>query len=124
VQAIDALKVVNDMCDQRLSFLKALRTWGTFGGGWGKRVTGVRSTASVMAGGDLPQTNNREPFKIVQKGSKGEWVKKLQVALGITSDGIFGKDTEAALKKWQSANGLEVDGVAGRSTYRAMGLVS
>ena len=112
------------MCEQRLAFLKALRTWRTFGRGWGQRVAGVRATAAVMAGGDLPDVALVEPFKIVKRGSKGEWVKKLQGALGSNADGLFGKNTEAALKKWQLANGLEPDGVAGRNTYRAMGLIA
>jgi lysozyme family protein len=124
VQAIEPVKVVNDMCEQRLAFLKALRTWRTFGRGWGQRVAGVRATAAVMAGGDLPDVALVEPFKIVKRGSKGEWVKKLQGALGSNADGLFGKNTEAALKKWQLANGLEPDGVAGRNTYRAMGLIA
>jgi len=34
----------------------------------------------------------------LRKGSKGNEVKELQKILGITSDGDFGKKTEAALK--------------------------
>lgn len=33
----------------------------------------------------------------LQYGSRGESVKKLQIYLGVTSDGIFGKNTETAL---------------------------
>lgn len=32
------------ICDRRMAFLKALKTWPTFGRGWSARVTGVRRT--------------------------------------------------------------------------------
>ncbi|UOF80295.1 chitinase A [Caudoviricetes sp.] len=53
---------------------------------------------------------------VLRHGSKGEMVKKMQAALGMTADGDFGPGTEAALKKWQGANGLTADGVAGPKT--------
>lgn len=46
-------------------------------------------------------------------GSKGEEVKILQAKLGILADGIFGKDTEKALRNFQSQKGLMSDGIAG-----------
>ena len=54
--------------------------------------------------------------QVLQKGSKGDLVKKMQVALGIGADGDFGQGTENALKKWQDRNGLTPDGVAGPKT--------
>ena len=54
--------------------------------------------------------------QVLRRGAKGELVKKMQAALGLTADGDFGPGTEAALKKWQSANGLTADGVAGPKT--------
>ncbi|RWN51926.1 glycoside hydrolase family 108 protein [Mesorhizobium sp.] len=40
--------VIDALCDARLSFLKRLKTWGTFGKGWGSRVSSVRFEALVM----------------------------------------------------------------------------
>ena len=54
-------------------------------------------------------------------GNKGEEVKRLQEALGITNDGIFGKQTEEAVKLFQKNNGLEVDGIVGDKTWSALG---
>lgn len=62
------------------------------------------------------------------KGSSGEEVKKLQEALvaagynvGSTgADGVYGKNTEAAVKAYQKANGLTVDGIAGKNTLGAL----
>ena len=57
-----------------------------------------------------------------RKGMTGAPVKRLQAALGITDDGIFGPGTESALLTWQEEHGLAVDGVAGPDTFTAMGL--
>ena len=54
-------------------------------------------------------------------GNKGEEVKRLQEALGINNDGIFGKQTEEAVKLFQKKNGLEVDGIVGDKTWSALG---
>lgn len=40
---------INKFMDQRLAFLKSLKTWSTFGTGWGRRVAGIRSKALEMA---------------------------------------------------------------------------
>lgn len=56
----------------------------------------------------------------MRRGSKGDGVKKLQAALGITADGDFGPNTEAVLKKWQASKGLVADGIAGPKTLAAL----
>ncbi|MFG6591294.1 glycoside hydrolase family 108 protein [Sulfitobacter sp. 1A12157] len=40
---------INLLCDDRLAFLKRLRTWGTFGRGWQRRVDEVRRDAVADA---------------------------------------------------------------------------
>ena len=49
VRAMDAAQVVEALCDQRLAFVKRLRTWPTFGKGWTSRIAGVRRLALEMA---------------------------------------------------------------------------
>lgn len=39
----DPKVLINAINDERMRFLKALRTWPTFGKGWGRRVTEVRA---------------------------------------------------------------------------------
>ncbi len=53
---------------------------------------------------------------VLKKGSKGEDVKKIQLALHLTPDGIFGTKTEEAVKKFQEKNGLVIDGIVGEKT--------
>jgi putative chitinase len=57
-----------------------------------------------------------EKYSLVRKGSKGDTVKRLQEALGITADGDFGAGTEACLKAWQRENNCTADGIAGPKT--------
>lgn len=59
---------------------------------------------------------------LLKKGSKGDDVKKVQSFLKLTADGIFGSNTEAAVKAWQAANGLTADGIVGDKTWAKMGL--
>lgn len=49
--ARDAAALVALLCDERLAFLKRLRTWPVFGAGWGRRVAEVRRAALAMATG-------------------------------------------------------------------------
>lgn len=51
----DAL--VDRICDLRLAFLKALKTWPTFGKGWARRVEQVRRTGQDWAMG-MPSPEN------------------------------------------------------------------
>lgn len=54
-------------------------------------------------------------------GSKGEEVKTLQKALKISTDGIFGKNTDAAVRAYQKVHGLTPDGVVGPHTWEYLG---
>lgn len=44
-------ELVTQVCDERLAFLKRLKTWPVFGAGWGRRVSEVRAAALAMARG-------------------------------------------------------------------------
>ena len=59
-------------------------------------------------------------METIKKGSKGASVKQLQELLKITADGMFGPNTETAVKAFQRANGLAVDGIVGAKTWAAL----
>lgn len=59
-------------------------------------------------------------MKVLKKGSVGDAVRALQRALEIADDGIFGRETEKAVKVWQEAHGLVADGIVGDKTWEAL----
>ena len=64
--------------------------------------------------------------RTLRRGAQGQDVAEMQQALISwghnpgAADGIFGKNTEAALKGFQKAHGLTVDGVCGPATWAAL----
>lgn len=60
------------------------------------------------------------PFRKLQFGDEGDDVKKLQTLLGVNPDGIFGSETEAAVKLFQAEHKIEVDGIVGGYTWEAL----
>lgn len=72
---------------------------------------------SAPMGDDFKLTGN------LRRGSRGEQVRQLQTALGMTGnevDGVFGPRTEQAVRAFQQNQGLQVDGVVGTQTYNAI----
>jgi lysozyme family protein len=47
--AVDPTTLVTKICDERLRFLRSLRTWPIFGAGWSRRVAEVKVAALAMA---------------------------------------------------------------------------
>jgi Transglycosylase-like domain/Putative peptidoglycan binding domain len=58
----------------------------------------------------------------VEEGYRGPGVRRIQRALHIPADGVFGPYTERAVRSFQRRHGLVVDGVVGPVTRRALGL--
>ncbi len=91
-------------------------------------------TTCVCVGTAIPNAGTEtEPAAYaaaLRQGSSGATVKKVQQKLknwGYYSgsvDGIYGKNTVAAVKLFQEKNGLTVDGIAGTKTLAAMGITS
>jgi Transglycosylase-like domain/Putative peptidoglycan binding domain len=59
---------------------------------------------------------------VVKRGDRGDAVRRIQSALGVAADGVFGPQTERAVKRFQRSRGLVVDGVVGPQTRSALGL--
>lgn len=56
----------------------------------------------------------------LRDGSEGRQVRLLQQALGVVVDGMFGPETEAAVRSYQAARDLAVDGIVGPQTSAAL----
>jgi len=73
-----------------------------------------------------PAPTPQPTYALMQMGSSGENVRRLQQALkdagfyeGVV-DGDYGQQTYNAVKKFQNAKGLSADGVAGKQTQNAL----
>ncbi len=67
----------------------------------------------------------KEPNTNLRLGSRGEGVKWMQSYLvkwgyTIAVDGIFGKNTQAALMAFQKSAGIDVDGICGKMTRKRL----
>lgn len=66
-KAKDSARQIHAICAARLSFLRALRTWGVFGSGWTRRVTSCEVEALKMAGASLEAA--RDKIKAKRRGT-------------------------------------------------------
>ena len=89
----------------------------------------VGPTANLASGSAAasPATPTPEPATttehsiVLSSGSEGRQVQLLQEALGsIKVDGVFGSETETAVRAFQTSRGLTVDGVVGPGTSAAL----
>jgi len=53
-------------------------------------------------------------------GSQGPLVAEVQRALALPADGIFGAQTDTAVRQYQSGAGLRVDGIVGPATWSSL----
>lgn len=76
---------------------------------------------------EIKNAHKEKPImRMLRKGAQGEDVKQLQEMLnklGFScgkADGIFGANTEAAVKAFQAVNALKADGIAGPQTLELL----
>lgn len=74
-----------------------------------------------------PETPSGRILRLSQPRMQGEDVRQLQEALlkaniSVEVDGVFGRNTDRAVKQFQQQNGLQVDGVVGEATRFKLGL--
>jgi peptidoglycan hydrolase-like protein with peptidoglycan-binding domain len=59
---------------------------------------------------------------VVKRGDRGSAVRSIQQELGVAADGVFGAQTEGAVKRFQRLRDLVPDGIVGPLTRGALGL--
>jgi peptidoglycan hydrolase-like protein with peptidoglycan-binding domain len=86
----------------------------------------VGPTATLADGGSAMAATGSEPATTTEhtislnSESQGRQVEMLQQALGISVDGVYGPQTEEAVRSFQSSRGLTVDGIVGPATIAAL----
>ena len=69
--------------------------------------------------------NNLTNYQTIRNGSKGNFVYLVQFLLNqlgenLVVDGVFGSNTENAVRRFQQENSLTVDGIVGPNTWKTM----
>lgn len=107
-------ELIAGICAKRLAFLRALRTWPTFGKGWQRRVDEVRRAGQKMARG-LPATSlTISPTTGSEKASANDARKPLALASADAAAGA-GIPVAAASAALQEAK-TALEPLAGSST--------
>lgn len=91
----------------------------------GKEVYGSLTGNKSSDGGSSNKSSGGSaivpyPGHLIKRGSRGKDVKRVQRAVGVKADGIFGSNTEKAVRAYQRRHGLSVDGLVGRNTWNTM----
>jgi peptidoglycan hydrolase-like protein with peptidoglycan-binding domain len=102
---------------------------GYFGNHTLSAVERLQSTHHLASDGTVgPATWRalRSPAKASAPATKprphGHGVRAVQQAVGVSADGVFGKNTAHAVKTFQKSHGLKPDGIVGPATWHAMGV--
>jgi N-acetylmuramoyl-L-alanine amidase len=74
-----------------------------------------RTQAPVVSRPVMPQPAPVSP--VIRRGDRGPAVVELQRRLRIGADGVFGPQTDAAVRMFQTDNRLIVDGIVGPQTW-------
>ena len=77
----------------------------------------IRCLAATAAIALLPVAS-AQALPTLHHGDRGRSVAKLQRALHLGDDGVFGRGTLHAVKRFQRQHGLTADGVVGAGTWR------
>jgi hypothetical protein len=82
------------------------------------RAAYLRCLAVVVALAALLPAADAQALPTLHHGDRGASVRKLQRALHLTADGVFGRGTLRAVRRFQRRHGLTADGVVGAGTWR------
>lgn len=110
VRKVMKATVINDLCDKRMGFLHALKTWKTFGKGWTARVSSVRAEALKMAAQPdkeppvikevpvevpKPVVPEKVEQKVKEKSNRWNWITSILGGGGIGLGWLTGMDWQA-----------------------------
>ena len=100
---------------------------GIFGPNTETAVKGFQADSGLQQDGIVGELTWSRLIRTLQEGSSGAAVKAVQVILSrivlpLDVDGIFGPNTESAVKGFQADNSLQQDGIVGpqTKTWRAL----
>ena len=68
----------------------------------------------------LACAGSAQALPTLHHGDRGKSVRKLQRALHLADDGVFGRSTLHAVRRFQRRHGMRADGVVGAATWRML----
>ena len=83
-----------------------------------RRRAGAMLAAALLAAAVVPAAAPALPT--LHHGDRGRSVERLQHALHVRADGVFGRGTVRAVRRFQRRHGLHADGVVGAGTWRML----
>lgn len=98
VGTADPQQVIARACTHRMGFLRGLKTWGTFGKGWSRRVARVEAVAIRM----VTEAANRpaRPVLLENKAKAQSAATREAQGAGGVAAGVGGVTTLADLPEW------------------------
>lgn len=92
-----------------------------------RSALGVDGEALEATATTAPTSLDTALLKLTNPPQRGNEVRALQAALRqkgirVGTDGVFGPDTDRAVKEYQQSQGLAADGIVGPATRRSLGL--
>ena len=109
---------IDQMCDARMAYLRGLKNWSTFRGGWTSRVADLRGYCHRIAEDAAPDPL---PVAIMDRLAM---VKQAQAGYNqlynliplLDVDGYEGPKTKEQTRRFQTQQSLHVDGIIGHET--------
>lgn len=90
-ECLDIKRLIDAVCERRLAFLQALKTWPRFGKGWSSRVEGVRRVGKGWAAGESvvapPATPTKKAPVSDAKSMPGKGAADVTTGGGIVTGG-------------------------------------
>jgi len=90
----DVFALIDALCNRRMAFLQTLKTWKTFGRGWGRRVAEVNEAAIAMATGKTVKPTDQPTVKAEETERESVLESKTVLASGVQlASGVGGAVT-------------------------------
>ena len=80
-------------------------------------VAGTATIAPLIPSSMPNPLAGQLPLQTLRRGSTGLKVNEVQSTVGVSLDGVFGSQTEAAVRAFQRQNNLVPDGIVGPKTW-------
>lgn len=124
-------RLIAAICERRMAFLKALKTWGSFGKGWTARVDGVRKLGQAWASGSVgpaPVYSAQGAARAVisdakPAATKGAADAATGASMGFGAAGAALNEAKDALTPLAGSGGWIDSAVAALALTSALGLV-